>query len=232
MRLFIASIACLFCASALALSSDNPVVISNIEFPIPDQYLLVNDYFGLLTIARSVEINKKLQALEKHNGTQIVYMSVPSTGKLDIRDYAIKVANKWDLGNNGQGNGVLFLVCQDGNMYIYVGPGVAGALPDVKIARIFRDIAAPHFKLENYSEGIEATLDELIKAAKWEDTTPTFYNYLDATGYYFSPFLSIFERVKMLLTLERVLIGALVLFGVLYAAGLMISRRKKDRTAN
>ncbi len=108
-RLFFALIVSLFGASAFALSSDNPVVLSNIEFPIPDQYLLVNDYITILTIAKSVEINKKLQALEKHNGTQIIYMSVPSLGQLTIRDYAMKVANKWDIGNNGQENGVLFL---------------------------------------------------------------------------------------------------------------------------
>ncbi|MBI3283637.1 MAG: TPM domain-containing protein [Burkholderiales bacterium] len=221
----------LICTGASALSSDNEVVLSKIAFPIPDKYQLVNDYLGVLTLSKSLEITKKLQSLEHQNGTQIVFLSVPSTGQLEARDYAIQVWNKWDIGNNGQGNGVLFLVRQDGQFWISTGAGIAGALPDVKIARIVRRTILPLFEKEKHAEAIEAAIDEMIKAARGEDSTPTFFYYLDATGAYFSPMLSFYERLTMSLTREQVLIGILILFGIAYAAGLFWHRRKLKKIA-
>jgi uncharacterized membrane protein YgcG len=222
----------LFCIAAMALSSDNLQVASTAEFPIPNTYLLVNDNLNLLTVEKSVKINNKLQALERHNGIQIVFLSVPSIGQMEPFDYASKVYAKWDLGHNRQDNGVLFLVCQDGRMFIRVGAGAGGAIPDLKVARIFSEIIKPNFASERYVEGVEAAVDELIKAAKGEDTKPTFLNYFDEAGYYFSSEISSVERFKKALTLERVLVGMLALFGFIYAARLIFIRKKKKRVAN
>lgn len=231
-RFFLVLTVWLYCATAFALSSDNEVVLSEIAFPIPDKYLLVNDYLGIFTISKSLEITKKLQALEKHNGTQIVFLSVPSIGKMGDWDYAVKVANKWDIGNNGQANGVLLFVGPNAPLQILRGPGIAGALPDVKVARIYREIIEPQFVKEKYAEGIEAAIDEMIKAAKGEDTAPAFYDYLSATGANFTPMLSAYERLKKSLTQENILIGLLIVFGLAYAAGLFWRHRKQKRIVN
>lgn len=148
----------------------------NVAFPIPDRYKLINDYGNVLLIATSVKIDNKLRALEKRNGTQIVFLSVPHVGEEGVYAYAGKVFKKWDIGNNGQGNGVLFLVSSEGS-YILTGPGIAGAIPDVKVGRIFRGIISPLWQREKYSEGVEAGIDALIQAAKGEDTAPTAYDY-------------------------------------------------------
>jgi uncharacterized protein len=184
-------------------------------FPIPDRYSLVNDNLGILLISKSIEITNKLQALERRNGTQIVFLSVPSIGGEGPYSYAVRVAEKWDIGNNGQGNGVLFLVTQREGTYILVGPGIGGAIPDVKVARIFREIIEPHWRREEYSEGIEQAIDALILAARGEDTAPTFYDYLH-------PIVPTRP--------ERWLIAVLVTYGVGHATFLCWRWRKKRRT--
>lgn len=67
-------------------------------FPIPDQYNLVNDYLGVLQISKAIELTRKLQALEKQNGTQIVFLSVPAVGPEGVRGYATQVGVKWGSG--------------------------------------------------------------------------------------------------------------------------------------
>ncbi len=171
-------------------------------FPIPEHYKLTNDYGNMLPIAASVEINRKLRALERHNGTQIVFLSVPHVGAEGAHEYARKVFEKWNIGNNGQGNGVLFLVSAE-SAYIMTGPGIAGAIPDVKVARIFREVINPLWAREMYSAGVDAGIDALIKAAKREDTAATRYDYAHPIG----P-----------IEPEHLAIAALAIFGVGYGA--------------
>lgn len=146
-------------------------------FPIPDHYNLVNDYLGVLPIIKTFEITKKLQDLERHNGTQIVFLSVPSVGPEGMQAYATRAGNKWDIGNNGEGNGVLFLVSANDGVVISTGAGIQGALPDVLVGRILRETIEPFWQREQYAEGIEAAIDAMIKATAGENTKSTFYDY-------------------------------------------------------
>jgi uncharacterized membrane protein YgcG len=145
-------------------------------FPIPDKYELVNDVAGTMLIRQQTRVREKLQALEKRNGTQIVFLSVPNAGEEGAYAYGRRVLQKWDIGNNGQANGVLFLV-GDKDSHIFTGPGIAGAIPDVVVARILRDIVEPAARRDQLAEGIEAAIDALIKASHGEETHPTFYDY-------------------------------------------------------
>ncbi len=158
-----------FCAAARA---EEP-------FPIPDGYGLVNDYHRFLTVRQSRALHEKLYALEKKNGTQIVLLIVPTTGDVPIRDYAHQVFAKWNIGNNWDGNGVLFLISgSQGRVYIATGPGIGGALPDIKVQHIYDEHLDPHFRKQEFIEGINETVDALVAATHPEETAgakqPTF----------------------------------------------------------
>lgn len=181
-------------------------------FPIPDKYDLVNDYHGALPFAKAYEIRDKLRALERRNGTQIVLLIVPSTGEESAESYSLRVFEKWDIGNNGQGNGVLFLIDAKGAFYIRTGPGIAGALPDAKVRRIWAEHFNPYFRRKEFVEGIEATVDALIQAARGEDTGRTFYDY---------------SHIPYQIRSEHIGIALLSLFGIGYAGMLFWKRRKK-----
>lgn len=147
------------------------------EYPIPDNYALINDHLNLLPVKTSIKLTRKLQELERHNGTQIVFFSVPSVGEMGLQNYAERVWRKWDIGNNHQGNGVLFLASQNDGSRIITSPGISGAIPDVLIGRIFRETIEPLWQQDLYAEGIEAGIDAMINAARGEETSPTFYDY-------------------------------------------------------
>lgn len=162
-------------ASRMAPAADYREFMAN-EFPLPDHYELMNDLDGMLLVQQRGRIREKLQALEKRNGTQIVFLSVPNTGKDGAYAYGQKAFAKWDIGNNGQGNGVLFIVGAD-EAHILTGPGIAGAIPDVTAHRIYRDILLPAAQRDQLAEGVEASIDALIKASHDEETHATAYDY-------------------------------------------------------
>ncbi|MFZ6752810.1 TPM domain-containing protein [Undibacterium sp. Dicai25W] len=194
----------------VGLGAENPV--SN-AFPIPDRYDFVNDYGDVLRLSKVEPLRQKLQALERHNGTQIIFLSVPSVGAESVEAYAHRVFMKWNIGNNHQGNGVLFLVSEKGS-FIETGEGISGALPDVKLARIFREIITPINERNGESDAVIAGMEKMIEIAEGEDTCATFYDYTQP-----------YTPTKP----ENILIAILVVLGVMYAIVIFYSRAKKDK---
>ena len=209
---FFSAAALLLGAVASAQQNERSFPYSKETFQIPERYTLVNDYTNELYLSTATRIAEKLQALERRNGTQIVILIVPSIGDEGVMEYSQKVLEKWDIGNNGQGNGVLFFMAQEGAV-IRTGPGIAGALPDAKLTRIFRETIEPYWERGELSEGIETGVDELIKAAWDEETAPTFYIYRP------------FESARI----ENALIVELAAFGVIYAGVLLYRRGRRNR---
>jgi len=193
-----------------------PVPQASEPFPIPDQYELVNDFIGILPLTKRLEIREKLRVLERKNGTQVVLLFVPGTGPDGLEPYIDRVFRKWDIGNNGEGNGVLFLI--DGNAgrsFIATGPGIAGALPDAKVRQIYAKVIEPLWQNDQFAQGIEAGVDAIIAAASKEETKATFYDYINGG--------------KGLRT-QQLAAAGLALLGVVYALVLIIKRRRARKS--
>lgn len=213
MRLILGIVISILCAVAQAVEPVLTTWKQAEAFPIPDKYELVNDYLGALPFAKVQELTGKLRALERRNGTQIVLLIVPSTGGEGAESYSLRAFEKWDIGNNGQGNGVLFMVeAKGGRAFIRTGPGIAGALPDVKVRRIFAEQIEPHWQSKEFAAGVEAGVDAMILAAQGEDTAKTSYDY------HYLPYQPKFEHIG---------IALLSLFGIGYAGVLLWKRRKR-----
>ena len=89
-------------------------------------------------------------------------MIVPSTGQEDIFDFAMRVAEKWQLGSAKQDNGLLMAIAiNDHRIQILTGYGLEGVLPDIVASRIIRNQITPYFKQGQYAQGIDAGLLEI-----------------------------------------------------------------------
>jgi uncharacterized protein len=99
--------------------------------PAPKRYF--NDYAGVTSRAVQDALNQKLESFEKSDSSQVVVaifkkMESPSS----VEDYTVRVAQNWGVGQKGKSNGaILFVFVEDRQIYLQVGYGLEGAIPDI-----------------------------------------------------------------------------------------------------
>ncbi len=150
------------------------VVYSSLLFaqnvlPKPNPPRLVNDAAGVLSAEQVDILERKLVALDDSTSNQIAVVLIKTLGDDAIEDYATKLFREWGIGNKGTNNGVLILAAiDDRKMWIAVGYGLEGAIPDVTASSIYRNEMVPEFKKQNYYRGIDNAINALSKAAAGE----------------------------------------------------------------
>jgi len=139
------------------------------EVAVPPLKGHVTDLAGTLTVAQAAALEQKLSAFEQRKGSQIAVLIVPTTQPETIEQYGIRVAEQWTLGRKGVDDGALLLVAKDDRaLRIEVGYGLEGPLPDAVAKRVVSDIIVPHFKQGDFSGGIDAGADAIIKVVDGE----------------------------------------------------------------
>jgi len=134
--------------------------------PAPAHYF--NDYANVVTAATAARLNSTLEAHERQTSDQIV-VAVFAKMKSDapIKDYTLRVANSWKVGQKSKNNGVtLFVFIQDRKMYLQVGAGLEGALPDALCQQILDSKITPRFKQGDFDGGLNAGVTAIIAATK------------------------------------------------------------------
>ncbi len=137
--------------------------------PKPNPPRLVNDAAGVLSSQEVETLERKLVALDDSTSNQIAVVLIKSLGDYAIDDYAQKLFRAWGIGNKKTNNGVLIIAAiDDRKMWIEVGYGLEGAIPDITAASIYRNEMVPEFRNQNYYKGIDNAINALTKAAVGE----------------------------------------------------------------
>jgi len=136
--------------------------------PPPKQYF--NDYASVVKPATAARLNQTLEDFERTSSSQIVVVAFPKMqSDSSIEDYTVRVAQSWRVGQKGKDNGaVLFVYTQDRKMYLQVGYGLEGVLPDAICKRIIEDEIKPHFKNGDFDGGLAAGVQAIIAATRGE----------------------------------------------------------------
>ncbi len=136
--------------------------------PAPRQPVV--DAANVIPAAREDALNRRLADFERETSNQIVVALYPRMDSASsIEDYTVRVAQKWGVGQKGRDNGaVLFVFIEDRAMYIQVGYGLEGALPDATAHRIIEERLKPAFRRGDFAGGVEAAVSDMIAATKGE----------------------------------------------------------------
>jgi uncharacterized protein len=136
--------------------------------PKPDRYF--NDYAGVVSKEAALRFNEQLAQFERETSDQVVVAVFPKMqSNSDIADYTQRVAQAWGVGQKERRNGVvLFVFIQDRKMFIQVGYGLEGALPDITAFDITEYKIKPQFRNGDYEGGIAAGIDSIFKAIRGE----------------------------------------------------------------
>ena len=165
----------LFAALILLLAQLLPAQNDNDVFPTkPEPAVYVHDFSGWLAPGEKAALEQKLRTYWDSTSTQIVVMIRPDLGDYDKASYAFELGNRWGIGRKDKNNGVVMLIKSeppDRGIFIATGYGTEGALPDITAGRIIRNTIGPYFRQQQYYQGIDAGLNDIIKALAGEFTT-------------------------------------------------------------
>lgn len=107
-----------------------------------------------------IDINKKLYST---TGAQVVVAVPNDLGNLDKNLYATKLFEEWEIGEKGKDNGVLILIVpSEGEMWIEIGYGLEGAIPDSIAKRILEDHMIEFFRQDDYEKGILSGFNQIV----------------------------------------------------------------------
>src|SRR2546423_764276 len=136
--------------------------------PKPERYF--NDYAGVVSPGVAERLNTQLVQFERDTSDQVVvavYRKMESDSSID--DYTQHVAQAWGVGQGDRRNGViLFVFVDDRKMFIQVGYGLEGALPDVTAFDITERHIKPRFRAGDYVGGLDEGIDLILKAIRGE----------------------------------------------------------------
>lgn len=134
----------------------------------PDRYF--NDYAGVVSEEVANRLNRMLEEFERATSSQIVVAVFPSMqSDSSIEDYTVRVAQTWGVGQKDQNNGaVLFVFIEDRQMFLQVGYGLEGAIPDAIAKTIIEQEIKPRFREGDFAGGLTAGVDAILQAARGE----------------------------------------------------------------
>jgi uncharacterized protein len=116
----------------------------------------LNDFARILKSEDAELIGAWADALEEKTGAQMAVVTVESFAPYpSIHDYALALGEAWGAGRRGEDDGVLFvLAIRDREVWIEVGYGLEGAIPDSAAGRILDMAVLPEFRRDNFSGGL------------------------------------------------------------------------------
>ena len=146
-------------------TATKPAVQSSAESVDADKLILnspVIDQANILNPQEKQRLEAQLRSIYQQGLAQAAVVIIPTTNGMPIFDYALQVAEKWQLGNKDIDDGLLMVVAvNDRDMYILTGYGLEGVLPDSAVNRIIREDITPLFKQNDYGAGILAGVGAL-----------------------------------------------------------------------
>ena len=136
------------CIFILPLSAAN-------KYPKPTSQFFVNDFAEVIEQSAEDEIYSKGAALQEKTTAQVVVVTVDTLDGEEPADYALELGREWGVGQEEEDNGVVILLAKtERQIYIAVGYGLEGALPDSKTGRIIDIYGLDYLKNNDFSNGL------------------------------------------------------------------------------
>ena len=136
------------CIFILPLSAAN-------KYPKPTSQFFINDFAEVIEQSAEDEIYSKGAALQEKTTAQVVVVTVDTLDGEEPADYALELGREWGVGQEEEDNGVVILLAKtERQIYIAVGYGLEGALPDSKTGRIIDAYGLDYLKNNDFSNGL------------------------------------------------------------------------------
>jgi len=137
------------------------------------QNKLVYDEANVLSPEEESNLENRLVGFADSTSNQITLVIVADLCGMDKSQFAIELGESWGVGQSKEDNGVVFLIKpktpdSKGEIFIAVGRGLEGAIPDITAKQITENECIPFFKKNEYFAGITRGTDVLMELARGE----------------------------------------------------------------
>lgn len=141
----------------------------------PETADAVHDFAALFTSSQRDGLNNRLIAFSDTTSNRVVVVTVLDLGGMDASDFAFKLGESWGIGDAEFNNGIVILVkpkTEDsyGEVFIAVGYGLEGVVPDAVASQIVNREMVPHFQDGDIYAGVEAAVDVILPLIAGEYT--------------------------------------------------------------
>lgn len=130
---------------------------------------LSQEYPNFLSPSEAERIEQKLEAFSRETSNQIVVVVVDDLNGTDPSSYATQLGTEWGVGKKESNNGIVILLKPNTHdLFIAVGYGLEGAIPDLATKRIREEEMNPYLKAGDNFAAINNGTDKLMGLAKGE----------------------------------------------------------------
>ena len=142
---------------------DPPKLLNNLSKEFPD----------FLSAEESQRLENKLETFSNETSNQICIVIVDNLNGNDAASFATQLGTEWGVGKKDKNNGIVILIKpteSDGgrDLFVSVGYGLEGAIPDLMVKRILDDILFPNLKRGENFKALDESTTLLMKLAKGE----------------------------------------------------------------
>jgi uncharacterized protein len=132
---------------------------------------LVNDFTSLLSEQQQITLSNKLLDFNNQTSTQIYVVTYDDLQGYPINEFAVQLAQKWGIGQQGKDNGILVLVSPTSHkITIQTGYGLEGSVPDAIAKRLIENVITPSFRQAEYYAGLDSATNVLMSLTRGEFT--------------------------------------------------------------
>jgi uncharacterized protein len=129
---------------------------------------LVNDFAGMFDDGERNALEQMLRNYTDTTSTQIYVVTVADLDGYDVSDYAIRLGEKWGIGQKEKDNGAVILIKprignERGKVFIAVGYGLEPVLTDARCGRIIDNYMLPLFVNDEYYAGTKLAVEAMVR---------------------------------------------------------------------
>ncbi len=154
------------------VAATGPVPVNAIPKKPTGLAIYITDLADMIDADDRAALQNYLQGLDQQNIAQIAILTLPDSRR-ELSLFAHQIFNDWGIGHSKRNDGILILVnarrvkanLSGNRIYVAIGYGLEGILPDGLVGNILDTRALPAFAQKDYSEGIRLTAMALGKIA-------------------------------------------------------------------
>ena len=130
---------------------------------------LSSEFPQFLNSSQAQQLEDKLVQFSRETSNQICVVIVDDLSGLEPADYATKLINGWGVGKKGANNGIVILLKPNSHdLFIAIGYGLEGAIPDLATKRIREKEMNPYLKNGENFTALDKGTTVLMQLAKGE----------------------------------------------------------------